>query len=765
MVSQGLHVSRNLAAACAIVAGTAFVAGLVAGCGGNKDGVLRPNIRPKIQLTNGPVQSSTEFYSIPFTWSAYDEDGSVDSFAYTIDTIDTTWTGTTEHSQSVIFRATTKADSVTFTDWHTFYVKAIDNLGAESDPAFVTFNAKTIAPVTRFTAPQRVKDGDGFSSPIVGGPSIHLSWAGTDEDGVKSKRPVAFYVTRLNTDSQFERSGNQSGKWSNPDSLGYFLSGKGAFRGYFPQTFYTTRLDTTFNDLASVGQRKNWIFGVQAVDEAGAIEPRFLGPYGGAGGNAFFFQAQGNLQGPALGVFSVAVGFFTAQGISRDSSQFVFDRPIDFVWGADASEYGAEVDGYRWGVDVQDINNDADPGWGSGWTKSLTAVSGIKFTDHTAFLHDIIIQARDTNGNVTSAVVRLTLVDFPLDKDVLFVNDRKDEDRIPGNGRAPTQIEHNSFMRQTISQALTNLGRTAQVDTFLTYPNPNELSSFQPKLTDLARYRTVVWDAGSAAGGAGQYFYMVSVQPGVGPLASNVLAIYLEAGGNLILNGFRPIGQTVQVNGGPTNSYPLTSTSALQSGDHNFALDYLHVQPPIYTTTSNQGAVADGLGAAVPTAYARSHGFLGGFPALELDGDRWYQIAFAGTRNSGPISYEAWTQVPATEDGDFVAPLYSAKTVGGAFGPGRGSQDGRYVGQMFKRRPHSTSEDWQYQVYFVTFPLYQFKAEGVTGFLTNALYDILNDKKWGASRVAAPPANRPHPADRVDVQDASRSSANSSASR
>lgn len=764
MVLRMQRVRRSLVAACAVVASVAVLAGVGTGCGGNKTGVLRPNLAPHIQLTTGPVSRSTEFYSIPFSWSAYDVDGTVDSFQYTVDTIDTTWTGTSEHTQSVIFRASTLADSAAglFTDWHTFYVKAIDNLGAESDPAFVTFNAKTIAPVTRFTSPTRVKDGDGFNSPIVGGPSIRLQWIGIDADGVKSKRPVAYYLTRLQTDS------NNSGRWSNSDSLAYFLTGKGAFRGFIPQTFYTTRLDTTFNDLASVGQRKNWIFGIQAVDEAGAVEPRFLGPYDGAGGNAFFFQAQGNLQGPALGVFSVAIGFFTAQGISRDSSQYVFDRPIDLVWGADASEYGAEIDGYRWGVDVQDITNDADPGWGSGWTKGLTSVSGIKFTDHTAALHDIIVQARDTNGNVTTAIIRLTLVEFPLDQDALFVDDRKDEDRLAGNGRNPTDPEHQGFMTQVIGQALTDLGRQPKVDLFNTYPDPNELTTFQPKLTDLAHYRTVVWDAGSAAGGQGQYFYMVSVIPGVGPLSANVLAIYLEAGGNLILNGFRPIGQTVQVNGGPTNNYPLTSTGVLQSGDHNFALDYLHVQPPIYTTASVNGSTSDGLAAALPTAYARSHGFGAGFPPLELDGERWYKIAFTEAtppKASGPISYEGWSQVPATEDGDFVAPLYTAKTVGGPTGSQRGTLDGRYIGQMFKRRPRTTSEDWQYQVYFVTFPLYYYKADGVTGFLTNAFYDILNDKKWGVSRVqATPPANRPLPA-HVQVNDVGPTSANPSVSR
>ncbi len=767
MVLHTDNMRRTLATACALFAGATLAAGILAGCGGNKDGVLRPNSRPVIQLTSGPVQYSTEFYSVPFSWSAYDPDGSVDSFLYTVDTVDTTWTGTTEHTQAVIFRASTRADSTTFTDWHTFYVKAVDNLGALSEPAFVTFNAKTIAPVTRITAPERVKNGDGYNSPLIGGPSIRLAWTGSDEDGVKSKRPVGYYVTRLNTDSQVERGGNKSGAWSNQDSLYYFLTGKGASRGYFPQTFFTTRLDTTFNDLATPGQRKNWIFGVQAVDEAGAVEPRFLGPYGGAGGNVFFFQAQGNLQGPAMTVFSVAVGLFSAQGISRDSSQFVFDRPIDFVWAADASEYGAEVDGYRWGVDVLDIGNDADPGWGSGWTKSLSGVSGIKFSDHTAFLHDIIIQARDTNGNVTSAVIRLTLVDFPLDKDVLFVDDRKDEDRLAGNGRNPTDAEHQGFMRQVIGQALTNLGRSPSIDLFSTYPDPNELSFFQPKLTDLARYRTVVWDAGSAAGGQGQYFDMVSVVPGAGPIKANVLAIYLESGGNLILNGFRPIGQSVSVNSGPTNSYPLTSTGSLIPGDHNFAVDYLHVQPPVYSTLQTSGASGtEGLLAGLPTAYARANGFLGGYPTLEFDADRWYNIALAtGNRPGGPTNYEAWTQVPAVEDGDFVAPLYAVKTTGGPYGSQRGTQEGRYIGQMFKRRPLSTNENWHYQVYFVTFPLYYCKAEGVTGLLTNALYEILNDKKWGVSRTqAVPPANRSRDTHRA-TQDESGSSANPSVTR
>jgi hypothetical protein len=644
----------------------------------------------------------------------------VDHFLYTVDNVDTVWTFTREHTKTLILSATTQQDSVTFTGWHTFYVKAVDNQGKESAPVELTFNAKTVAPQTCFTLPVKIGAGQGFNSPLLGGPSIRLGWEGRDDDGVTTKKPVGYILRRVSV---------MDLPLSQIDVARQLLFSAAAETLYLPGSIN----EYVFNNLSQVGGKQNWIFGIQGIDEAGAVEPTFRSPAAGGCANVFFFQSTGSQQGPALGIFSVALGFFLAQGVARDSAQYVFDRPVNLIWEADASEYGATVDGFRWGVDVQDLEDNNDPGWATGWSASTKQVTGLRFSNHSAPLHDIVVQARDSNGSVTTAVIRLTLVEFPLDRDLLFVDDEFEN---PINGYYPSNAQHQAFMTQMLGEALANIGRSPQVDVFSTFRGETYNDVTFPQLTDLAHYRTIVWDIG-APPDYNTFYRLTAVDPSIGPFHANILAIYLESGGNLLVSGLRPVTSTIAEGGyvKPPTMSPLGPKQGLESGDNNFAYDYWHIPNMIFFSDPGP-ATSHGLAACEPTEYARSHGFLGSYPRLELDATRWSRLATSG----GPTQGEGFSDMPRTNPGvDFAAPLYEYVAAGGGSGVNASFMHGKYNCLIFKKgttRPDR--EDWQYQVVYVPFRLYLMRPEGVAGMLTNVMYEFLNDKKWGASQVTIP---------------------------
>ncbi len=694
------------------------------GCGEDPTGNPTGNIQPRVRLTAGPQQNSTEFYSVPFSWTAWDDDGFVDHFLYAIDDTvgvpgDSTsgWQSTRQHTKTLVFSATTRADSITYTGFHTFYLKAVDNDGLASPPAQLSFNAKTTAPNSEFLIPSRVAAGEGFNSPLQGGPSIRLEWKGEDVDGVRSNKPVKYILSRAQTNA-FGDIGAATRALTSPEAQTFEVDGT--------QTFFV------FNDLAQSGQNVIWVFGLQAVDEAGAIEPFFRRPGGDPGPNVFFFQAQGNLQGPALGIFSVALGFFIAQGVSRDSSQYVFDQAISMVWGADASTYGATVDAYRWGVDVQDVSDDRDPGWGSGWSATLTTINGLRFADRTQPLHDIVVQARDSNGNITSGFVRLRLVEFPLDKDVLYVDDEFEN---PIVGFYPSNMENQSWARDVIGAALHNLGRPTTIDVLSPFLNEtSHLDVRFPALTDLARYRVIVWQIGQSTL-QNTFFSLAAVDPNVGPLRSNILATYLESGGNLVIAGQRPLASTISAGGSPPVASPITSSQGLAPGQNNFALDYWGVPAKIYSTGATQRR-GDALIGLEPTQYGRTHGFLGGWPRLDLDTEKWNRL-------TGITTSEAFDAPPRNGTGrDFAEPIATYLASGGPTGPNGSLLHGKYSLLLYKRASDSPNADWKFQVLYAPHRLYSFKRDQVVALFTNTLYEFLNDKKWGAARAAPP---RPTP--------------------
>jgi hypothetical protein len=688
-------------------------------------------MKPHVALSAGPVARSTNNYAVPFQWRAWDDDGAIDHFLYTIDNTDTTWLSTEDHTKTLIFSATTQLDSVNFTGWHTFYLKAVDNQGAESDPVDLTFNALTQAPQTKAIKPVKLAAGNGgINAPLFGGPTVRLEWEGRDPDGAVHREPVAYEIRRIQTAS------NLAGNWEVARDL---LLSPDADTIQVPGTvkYYV------FEDLASTGSNSNWLFWVRSIDEAGAIEPWPKSPNHWPG-YFFYYFSQPELQGPILALTSTALGHYRGQGSSRDSTEYVYDRPISITWTGDASDYGGDLDGFRWGVDITDLNDPSDPGWATGWNRNLAGFSGLTFTDRTAPIHDLIVQVRDTNGAITTSTLRITLVTFEFDQDVLFVDD---DFETGGNGFAPTSPEHQAFMTTVLKQSLAALGRPVRVNLYDVFPDPSAPYNFKPpRLTDFKHYRVVVWDAGRAPV-YNSLWTLAAVNKATPLSKADPLAVYLESGGNLIISGFTNARSTIKDI--PTNSITIGENEGLIPGINNIAIDYWHIPNTIWFARSD--AYLHGQVAADPTEWSSSNGYLGAYPRLTFDAERWYRLAATGSTGSEAFDRRPPLYEPSE---DFYELLY---TYGSAAGrPGNGQNESFLHGlpdaQLFKRKPSNPSEDWQYQVAFIGFPWYLFRPAGVTAAMTNLLASCLEDRKWNLNIPATALSAQRAPAQRVSAQ-------------
>jgi hypothetical protein len=140
------------------------------------------NIRPETYLSFAPADGDTVTYRVRMNWFGWDPDGEVTHFLTQWDSLGWTETSLTDSVFAVSTDDSVAGDAHAF-GFHTFEVKAIDNLGEEDlTPARVSFTAENIFPETAITA------GPG----TVSWPYVTFEWQGSDSDGY-----VAGYGYRL----------------------------------------------------------------------------------------------------------------------------------------------------------------------------------------------------------------------------------------------------------------------------------------------------------------------------------------------------------------------------------------------------------------------------------------------------------------------------------------------------------------------------------------------------------------------------------------
>lgn len=591
------------------------------GCGPRARFDPRPNLRPTVELTRAPYNSTSRFsYSYRMNWIGTDPDGRVDYYRYAVDPPgptaanpdpETTWVNTALTEHLIEFSATqpdsTRPHVDGSSDFHTFVVKAIDNGGAggplQSAPLVRAFFSFTIAPTVRIISPAPNDRAREYVTP-----SVRISWVGFDEDGVfHHQKPVQYKYILLTQNS--------------PVPFSVALATPDSVRRYYAPRHWagwdSTSAETTTVQFRNLIPSHDYMFVVIAIDEAGAYSPVFSLNSNMLNMRATYAAAGG----PTLTVWS-DIFFYTYNPPTRDPGdqyQIKVEIPageqITIHWSAVAGA-GADVVGYRWGLDLADIddytprsNERTDLGH---WSQLSTVTSATVGPFGPQEVHYFYVESQDNNDLKSLAVVRLSVVGVPLDRDLLVVDDTRyivDQRTLLSpcidrpRGRWPYAAELDTFLfaqggfpwRCYPAGTITTPGLFAGY-AFDTLGTRTGRSEVRVPLSVLGRYRHVVWMTDPKGGyydapGTNLSTSIGALRYMTHPGRANSLAAYIHQGGEVWLaGGGAAFAATIEYNSPAndvTNPAPGTTFSARQEEliPGRFMYDVFHWQSEIKVNT------------------------------------------------------------------------------------------------------------------------------------------------------------------------------------
>lgn len=571
----------------------------------SEDGSTKPrrNQRPEVRITAGAADSSAASYRVTFEWRGTDADGVVTRYQYAIDdTAAAAWHDTTSTSAQKRFRADqpNAGDPDTFTRWHSFYVRAVDDQGALSAADSRVFNATNIAPSSRITSPSI-----SLTTWVHACASLEVRWVGEDLDGSRIDHQPAFYeykqvafalppdredtvVDSLRDAPNLLQSGGSTA-WLRVPTSSRALNIRGIERGRY------------------------YAFAVRAVDEGGATEPHLS-----LGRNIALFDGNFDTHAPLITVREP--GFGRSVGESWEL-MVPTGRPLRFSFEFPCDACGDARPLYAYGLDLPDSSDstNVDPSGIGGWTPWSS-------TDHN--VEPILFSAEDGSGDHSFWVkarcasdprfqrmvrVDLKVVAFTFEKFALIVDDAR-------MGNSPNDALHDAFLRQTLLQRAVELG---DVDEFILFggsadenraPVPNSLP-----LETLARYQHVFWS--EQLGQNTQTTGLNSVERSSGQLSD-----YLLAGGRLFIFGGNVVGT---LSGGRMGSLGYPKYAGEDPGGHpseeglerdSFLWRYLHVRGPVVSVPNRDNPSSEDRASSGIVA-ARS--LDASYPDLVIDPTKW----------------------------------------------------------------------------------------------------------------------------------------------
>lgn len=498
---------RGLVNALALAGVAALVA--LAGCGkGQYVGLLPLNQRPEIELTQVPATTDEPyFYAYEIRWAGFDSDGVVDHYLYCVDPptvagTDTPWVATTVNRRTFVFRSdqVDSAGARTGHAYHTFVIKAVDNGGLASAPAYRSFNSYTITPTVEILSPIP----NHLFTPTFG-PSFRITWKGDDPDGRTSRVPLK-YKWKV-----FEEGGEIDllTVLLEPDTLRRRYAP--AFAGWDSVGGEVTELD--LRDLTPGSKLAVLV----AFDEAGAFSPVFS-----LDDNMLLFNVSySNALGPVLTLTNEFLYYkYSRATYSLDPTTFIraefpADTPLNFNWSG-TTHSGTFVAGYRWKLDgdVADQSPRTDEvldvtHW-SRWsphTTSCTVPPIVPPPGQYSEEHFFYLEARDNEGQTSLAVVQFQAIRPVFDRDLLIVDDTrfKLDARLASGALAaptgpwPTAAELDTFLYAVGGRPWTGYpaGTVSPPGLFAGYDFDTIGTRYQPNgvltLGHLSRYREIIW--------------------------------------------------------------------------------------------------------------------------------------------------------------------------------------------------------------------------------------------------------------------------------
>lgn len=202
--------------------------------------------------------------------------------------------------------------------------------------------------------------------------------------------------------------------------------------------------------------------------------------------------------------------------------------PLRLRWKAIASNFN-EIAGYRFGWDIPDL---------SAWDAPF--LPGNLQAPEAAFFagaHTFVVEAVDLSGALTRGRIRIEIVPWPMDRDLLWVDDYFAPQIPPDDMSSPSESEHDDFWTGLCSRAP---GFDPVRDVFDTY-----LHDRAPSLEELGRYRCLVWTFSTAQNNRWSglvRFTAETMLESVRNETPNLPAIFLRAGGSVWTAGRSDFG-------------------------------------------------------------------------------------------------------------------------------------------------------------------------------------------------------------------------------
>ncbi|HEU4365792.1 MAG TPA: hypothetical protein VFT13_10065, partial [Candidatus Krumholzibacteria bacterium] len=539
--------------------------GLVAfaACTDSGGGERHPNQAPQVWLSAAPPEGSVGKYTVKLFWGGWDPDGEVRHYEYLVtdnrtgvfdpaDLESGVWRTVVGNDSTFTFSADSLLNPNTaklaseFVRSHTFFIRAVDELGLRSEYAYRSFTARTLSPDVVIEVP-RASGGSQSDVP----PIATFRWRATD------------YVDDLNTRQD-------------PESVQYVLKSTLPFGGDFVKTLNYLRTPASRSDwrdwvfYRAPGDSGKWwttppqdfgtyVLAVRAKDEAGAITPVLDENF-----NARRIRVSPRTTGPLFSLTNEFMGTVATTVCSSPTT--ILDVPagvaLDFRLSATAASYGGIVSGYRYGWDIVDLT---DPGqWEVDFTPFVTVDPDTKQdtarTPARKFFfgtHVFTAEVIDNSGFCSRIEVKVNIVQFSLERNLLVVDDFAADDNPLGNpgwnnvlgrGILPTDAEHDEFW----------LSMMQNLDGF--DPALDMIATSQGStipLTKLASYKSIIWSAFSSVDTRQadklpelyRYILHRSTKPGSGTVSGkvtpNLLALTMAAGGHVLITGQQPVQNVI----------------------------------------------------------------------------------------------------------------------------------------------------------------------------------------------------------------------------
>lgn len=450
------------------------------------------------------------------------------------------------NDSSFVFSADFPQDSTSvswiqeFRRTHTFFLRSVDDrneVTPNENVAYRTFTARTLSPVVNIAIPTRTSPGN----PALVPPITTFKWSALDyiDSQNRTQDPDSVRWTLLPfVSNDFDATVQAISKL--PDSKWLSVSPRWP-TGWIPYSAPNDSGRTAISPTLDIGG--NYVFAVQAKDEAGAITPVFDESH-----NVRRLLASRRSTGPSLKVFNQFIG--NVSGSSISTPIVIFDLPegipIQFDWEASAKHYGGLVSGYRYGWDIVDLNNDDN--WEVDYTPFIASKAYSPPRTFYFGTHTFHVEAIDNSGFKSRVGVRINIVPFTMERDLLFVDDFQNsvDGIILTKGAMPSDSEHDAFWLDLLSDV-------QDFDPGLDVIEVDRGSKLP--ITKLAQYKSIIWDVygihSFSATNSPTLFHRLTqfISPnastGAGKVEPNLLSLYMAAGGHVLLIGSQPLSMSL----------------------------------------------------------------------------------------------------------------------------------------------------------------------------------------------------------------------------